>query len=68
MSITRCHYCFREIDTDTQPCEWIDIGNVRRMHHEIPVCESCLELRDTARETEQAAESQAMAHAEGGAS
>lgn len=64
MSITRCHDCERTIDTDLSPCHWIELGNMRRMHHEVSVCEPCMIDRDAAREAEEAAAGRAMAQAE----
>ena len=43
MSIERCHKCERYIDTDFDSECYVDIGNMRRTEHIVPLCHVCRE-------------------------
>ena len=45
MSMDRCHDCGRAVDTDDDPGCYIEIGNQRRLHKEVCICEPCREAR-----------------------
>jgi NMD protein affecting ribosome stability and mRNA decay len=46
MCMTTCHDCGQFIDTDADPGCYIEIGNMKRLHKEVPVCESCRDERE----------------------
>ena len=64
MSMIFCHDCDRIFDTDDDPDCWIEVGNMRRMTWEVPVCEPCRQIRLDEIERLADAESRAMAAAE----
>ncbi len=64
MSIMQCHDCDAYIDTDFGECEWIELGNMRRQHHEVMVCINCYEQRVLDREHWNEQEARAMEEAE----
>ena len=45
MSMARCHDCGQVFDTDDDPECFVEIGNMRRLHKEVIICESCREIR-----------------------
>ena len=45
MSIMSCHDCEKYCDIDFGEGEFIEIGNMRRQHCEVFVCQQCLEAR-----------------------
>lgn len=46
MSMDVCHDCGRIVDTDNEPCAYIEVGNMRRLTETICVCERCREERE----------------------
>lgn len=48
MSMTTCHDCGAYIDTDDDPGCYVEIGNMKRLHKEVPICEPCREERQEA--------------------
>ncbi len=64
MSIMQCHDCEAYVDTDCGECVWIELGNMRRLHHEVMVCVFCFEKREAEEEARQEQESRAMEEAE----
>lgn len=64
MSMDRCHDCGRAVDTDDDPGCYIEIGNQRRLHMEVCVCEFCREGREIDAEID--AETPARAKQAGG--
>lgn len=43
MSMCRCDGCDRLIDSDDDPDCFVEVGNMRRLHKEIILCEPCRE-------------------------
>ena len=46
MSMDRCYDCQQIFDTDDDPECWVEIGNMRRMHQTIVLCENCRGRRE----------------------
>ena len=61
MSMIRCESCSHLIDSDDDPDCFVYVGNYKRLHAEMVLCERC---RDE-REAEQESEDSAAAFAEG---
>lgn len=59
MSMCICERCDRMIDSDQDPDCFVEVGNMRRMHSTITLCEWCREDRERA--LEQDAQQQAYA-------
>lgn len=45
MSMMICEDCDRAIDSDDDPECFVEVGNMRRLHAEIILCENCRERR-----------------------
>lgn len=45
MSMVRCEECERFIDSDEDPECFVEVGNMKRLHKEIILCEPCRERR-----------------------
>ena len=45
MSIDRCHFCNRAVDTDEDDEAYVEIGNMRRLTSIVCVCERCRDSR-----------------------
>ena len=45
MSLVRCHDCNLLVDSDDDPEVFVEIGDMKRLHKEIILCERCRELR-----------------------
>ena len=61
MSMCTCERCDRMIDSDDDPDCFVEVGNMRRLHSTIVLCEWC---RDD-REAQLEADAQQQAVAEG---
>ena len=46
MSLDRCHDCERLVDTDDDPECYVEVGNMRRLHKTICLCEFCRDERE----------------------
>lgn len=46
MSMDRCSGCDRPIDTDDDPECYVEVGNMRRLHKTICLCEFCRDERE----------------------
>ena len=46
MSMVNCSECDKYIDSDIDCDCFVDVGNMRRMHKTIVLCEACRELCD----------------------
>lgn len=54
MSMCICSSCDAPIDSDDDPDCFIEVGNLRRFHKTIILCESCRGRREEELEAEQA--------------
>lgn len=52
MSIIQCKQCDAFIDSDDDPDCFVYVGNYRRLHAEIILCEACREHREQELEAE----------------
>jgi hypothetical protein len=52
MSMCRCDGCSRIIDSDDDPECFVEVGNMRRLHDTIILCEPCREDREERAEHE----------------
>ena len=52
MSIVRCHDCERAVDTDFEETCSVEIGNQRRQHKVIEICQPCYIKRENEGEME----------------
>lgn len=43
MSLERCERCSNQIDTDVDTDCYVEVGNMRRLHQTIVLCEPCRE-------------------------
>ncbi len=50
MSMDRCQVCSALVDTDFDLDFYVEIGNMRRLHMTIGLCERCRDDREIAQE------------------
>lgn len=64
MSIDVCKDCDRYIDTDDDPDCYVEIGDMKRLHKTICLCERCRERREQEQDAQDAAAGRCEAEAE----
>lgn len=64
MSICTCSNCARYIDSDDDPECFVEVGNMRRYHETIILCETCREERDDEREWQESQADRAITEME----
>jgi hypothetical protein len=53
MSMICCEQCGHLIDSDDDPDCFVEVGNMRRLHKEIVLCEGCREEHYNQQENEE---------------